>query len=721
MFFPLTTYFKKSILFKKNTTAHSSYRNGRFFVILASIRLSGMIDQLTIEKILDAANIVDVVSEFVTLRKRGVNYVGLCPFHNEKTPSFYVSPSKGICKCFSCGKGGNAIHFLMEHEQMSFQDAAEWLANKYGIPFRKRELTDSEKALQNERESMFITNQFALEFFKDSLLKTDKGRAIGLAYFRKRGFRDDILDKFFLGYCPDEPDALARTALSKGYTKENLIKTGLCYAKDDNGALRDRFRGRVIFPVHSLSGKVVAFGGRIMTADAKAAKYVNSPESVIYSKSRELYGLYQAKQAIVRKDRCFLVEGYADVISMFQSGVENVVASSGTSLTPGQIRLIHRFTNNITVLYDGDKAGIKASLRGIDMLLAEGMNVKVLLLPDGEDPDSFAQSRSATDFQKYIDTHQVDFIRFKVNLLMEDAADDPYSRSELIKSITQSISVIQDPIVRSVYITECSQIMKIDERLLINDVNRRQREQAQAAAQTPRQAVSADETVQKPEPAVVESENPDASQTPAEPVPEPEISAEEKLRQDIRALKREGFGPMMEKERLLSQLIVKYGGRIMCTFQDEEGNEQSITVGQYIFQSLQNDGLEFRHPVYKRFVELMGEHLEEQDFNTEKFFMSHPETFVSLTAASLMEERYQLSAIFKDNKPIDDGQRLLQLTRHIMADYQMEVVRLEIKSVEKELQEATAQTLTSLQTRYQQLLSARSELSRILGERVVNL
>lgn len=677
-----------------------------------------MIDQFTIEKILDAANIVDVVSEFVTLRRRGVNYVGLCPFHNEKTPSFYVSPSKGICKCFSCGKGGNAIHFLMEHEQMSFQDAAEWLANKYGIPFRKRELTDSEKALQNERESMFITNQFALDFFKDTLLNTEKGRAIGLAYFRKRGFRDDILEKFHLGYCPDEPDALARAALSKGYTRESLIKTGLCYERENDGQLRDRFHGRVIFPVHSISGKVVAFGGRIMSSDAKVAKYVNSPESVIYSKSRELYGLWQAKQAIVRKDRCFLVEGYADVISMFQSGVENVVASSGTSLTPGQIRLIHRFTNNITVLYDGDKAGIKASLRGIDMLLAEGMNVKVLLLPDGEDPDSFAQGRGATAFQQYIDTHQVDFIKFKVNLLMEDAQDDPYSRSELIKSITQSISVIQDPIVRSVYITECSQIMKIDERVLINDVNRRQREQAQAVPQPQRPAQSADENAENPQPADAPADNPDAT---AEPAPQPEISAEDKLRQDIRVLKRDGLGPMMDKERMLSQLIVRYGGKVMCKYQDEEGQDQDMTVGQFIVGSLQNDGLEFRHPVYKRFVELMAEHLEEKDFNTEKFFMSHPETFVSLTAASLMEERYQLSKLFKDNMPTDDEAHLLKLTRHIMADYQMEVVRLEIKKTEKEIQEASSDTLASLQTKYQQLLQARSELSRTLGERVITL
>ncbi len=675
-----------------------------------------MIDQLTIEKILDAANIVDVVSEFVTLRRRGVNYVGLCPFHNEKTPSFYVSPSKGICKCFSCGKGGNVIHFLMEHEQMSYWDAAKWLARKYGIPYSERELTDSEKALQNERESLFITNQFALDFFKDALLNTEKGRAIGLAYFRKRGFRDDILEKFHLGYCPDEPDALARAALAKGYSKENLIKTGLCYERENDHQLRDRFHGRVIFPVHSISGKVVAFGGRIMNSDAKVAKYVNSPESVIYSKSRELYGLWQAKQAIVRKDRCFLVEGYADVISMFQSGVENVVASSGTSLTPGQIRLIHRFTNNITVLYDGDKAGIKASLRGIDMLLAEGMNVKVLLLPDGEDPDSFAQGRGATAFQQYIDTHQVDFIKFKVNLLMEDAQDDPYSRSELIKSITQSISVIQDPIVRSVYITECSQIMKIDERLLINDVNRRQREQTQATAQ-PRQQQDTPETDLKSQ----EPDTPEQTGSTDEKATQPLLSPEDKLRQDIRALKREGLGPMMDKERLLSQLIVRYGGKVMCTFQNEEGQEQDMTVGQFIVGSLQNDGIEFRHPVYKRFVELMAEHLDGKDFNTEKFFMSHPETFVSLTAASLMEERYQLSKLFKDNMPTDDEAHLLKLTRHIMADYQMEVVRLEIKKTEKEIQEASSDTLASLQTRYQQLLLARAELSKILGDRVITL
>ena len=669
-----------------------------------------MIDQLTIERILDAAGIVDVVSQFVTLRKRGVNYVGLCPFHNEKTPSFYVSPSKGICKCFSCGKGGNAIHFLMEHEQMSFQDAAGWLADKYGIPFQRRELTDSEKALQNERESLFITNQFARDFYMDTLRNTPKGTAIGMAYFRKRGFRDDIIDKFQLGYCPEESDATARAALSKGFTKDSLLKTGICYQKED-GTLRDRFWGRVIFPVHSLSGKIVAFGGRVMKSDAKAAKYVNSPESAIYSKSRELYGLYFAKQAIVRKDRCFLVEGYADVISMFQSGVENVVASSGTSLTPGQIRLIHRFTNNITVLYDGDKAGIKASIRGIDMLLAEGMNVKVLLLPDGEDPDSFAQSRTASQFQEYIETHQVDFIRFKVRLLMDGAGDDPYARSELIKEITRSISVIQDPIVRSVYITECSQIMKIDERLLINDVNRRQREQAQ-------------ESVRQPEPAPqTRPDGPDSGPGTVNDAPEqiqPELSPEDRLREEIRALKRQDLGPIMDRERLLSQLIVRFGDSTYCMMDGDDG-PQALTVGMFISLSLENDGLEFHHPVYRRILELFREHCTDEGFSSERFFVSHPESFVSLTAASLLEERYQLSSMFEKSQPASDSDRLYELTSHIMADYQLEVVRYEIKKVEKQLQDNSVADIAELQTRYQTLVRARNELARKLGDRVISV
>ena len=406
-----------------------------------------MIDQATIDRILDAAQITDVVSDFVTLRKRGVNYVGLCPFHDDKTPSFYVSPAKGLCKCFACGKGGNAVHFIMEHEQMSYPEALKYLAKKYGIEIKERELSSEEKIAQSERESLFIVNNFARDYFQSILKNHVDGRSIGMAYFRSRGFRDDIIEKFQLGYCTESHDALAQEALKKGYKKDYLVKTGLCYETDDH-RLRDRFWGRVIFPVHTLSGKVVAFGGRVLAGATKGVKvkYVNSPESEIYHKSNELYGIYFAKQAIVKQDRCFLVEGYTDVISMHQSGIENVVASSGTALTPGQIRMIHRFTNNMTVLYDGDAAGIKASIRGIDMLLEEGMNVKVCLLPDGDDPDSFARKHNATEFQAFIQENETDFIRFKTNLLLEDAGKDPSSVQSLSETLCRAFPSFPKPL-----------------------------------------------------------------------------------------------------------------------------------------------------------------------------------------------------------------------------------------------------------------------------------
>ncbi len=669
-------------------------------------------DSLTIQRIIDTANIVDVVSDFVTLHRRGVNYVGLCPFHDEKTPSFYVSPSKGICKCFSCGKGGNAIHFLMEHEQMSFSQAAEWLAKKYGIPFQHREYTDKEKELHRDRESMFIINQFAADFFTDSLY-SDRGRAIGLSYLKNRKFRDDIIKKFQLGYCPDNGHSTADAAIAKGFNKELLVKTGLCYQKED-GTLRDRFWGRVIFPVHSLSGKVVAFGGRIMKSDPKAAKYVNSPESIIYSKSNELYGLYFAKQAITRKDRCFLVEGYADVISMVQAGIENVVASSGTSLTKGQIRLIHRFTNNITVLYDGDKAGIKASLRGIDMLLAEGMNVKVLLLPDGEDPDSFSQKMGAAKFQEYIDKHQIDFIRFKVNLLMEEASDDPISRSNLIKEITQSISVIDDPIVRSVYITECSQILHVSEQLLINDVNKRQREKYNE----PQQNVPVRNQESNMEKSEQEDTTGDGSDVTTSQTQENSI---EKLKNEIRALKRAGYEQIMKKERLIAQYLVRFADKEFCYLEEEE---QSITVGEFISQSLENDGIELQHPIYRRILELYRENCNTPNFISERFFLSHSEEFISLTAASLIEEPYQLSQMFsKNSTPVEE--RLFDLTTHIMTDYQYEIVRFEIDKVLKEIQKPETienpEIFIEAQNRYKTLLTARNELAKKLGDRVVHL
>src|SRR5574344_2117590 len=427
-----------------------------------------MIDHSTIQRILDATDIVDVVKEFVTLRKAGVNYKGLCPFHNEKTPSFVVSPSKGFCHCFSCGKGGNAVGFIMEHEQMTYPEALRWLAHKYNIEIKERELTDEEKKAESERESLFIVNEWAMKYFQDILYNHVDGRAIGMQYFRSRGFRDDTIKEFQLGFSLPERDALAKEAAKKGFQDKFLVETGLCYRKDNSetGSLQDRYWGRVIFPVHSVTGRIVAFGGRVLKTDGKVAKYVNSPESQIYHKSNELYGIYFAKQSITKLDRCYLVEGYTDVISMHQSGIENVVASSGTSLTPGQIRLIHRFTSNITVLYDGDAAGIHASIRGIDMLLSEGMNVKVVLLPDGEDPDSFARSRDSSEFNAFIKEHQTDFIRFKTQLLLDDAAGDPIKKANLINDIVTSISVIPDTIIRSLYIKECADRFEMRESVL---------------------------------------------------------------------------------------------------------------------------------------------------------------------------------------------------------------------------------------------------------------
>jgi DNA primase len=431
-----------------------------------------VIDRLTVDKIKDAANIVDVVSEFVTLRKSGANYKGLCPFHNEKTPSFYVSPARGTCHCFGCGKGGNAISFVMEHEQMTYPEALRWLANKYHIEIKERELSDDEKREQSERESMFIVNEWAAQYFQDILHNHVDGVAVGMQYFRSRGFRDDIIHQFQLGFDLNDRQALAHTALEKGYKEEFLLKTGICY-KTEHGELIDRYAGRVMFPWIGVSGKVVGFGGRLLDARTKGVnqKYVNSPESDIYHKDHELYGIYQAKKAIAKEDRVYMVEGYTDVISMHQCGIENVVANSGTALSIHQIHTLHRFTSNITLLYDGDAAGIHAAMRGTDMLLSEGMNLKVLLLPDGDDPDSFSRKHTASDFKKYIEDHQTDFIQFKTDLLLRDERD-PLKRSEAINSIVKSISVIQNQILRDTYLQDCAQRMGINEVTLINQMNR---------------------------------------------------------------------------------------------------------------------------------------------------------------------------------------------------------------------------------------------------------
>lgn len=665
-----------------------------------------MIDQATIDRILDAAQIVEVVSDFVTLRKRGVNYVGLCPFHNEKTPSFSVSPSKGLCKCFSCGKGGNAVHFIMEHEQMSYPEALRYLAKKYNIEIKERELTNEEKEVQSNRESMFIVNNFARDYFQNILKNHVDGRSIGLAYFRQRGFRDDIIDKFQLGFSTEGRDALAQEALRKGFKQEFLVKTGLCYETDDH-KLRDRFWGRVMFPVHTLSGKVVAFGGRVLsTENKKLAKYVNSPESEIYHKSNELYGIYFAKQAIVKQDRCFLVEGYTDVISMHQSGVENVVASSGTSLTPGQIRLIHRFTNNITVLYDGDMAGIKASIRGIDMLLEEGMNIKVCLLPDGNDPDSFARKHNATEFQNFIQEHETDFIRFKAQLLMEDAGKDPMKRAELINDIVRSIAVIPEAIVRDVYIKECGQLLRIEDKLLVSEVAKRRELQAEKG--------------NKP----IASNNAPTPQPGEMPPPFPPEEMEADTYQSFIPQEGKEGQEFYKYERLIIQMIVRYGEKVMCNLTDEEGNEVPVTVVEYVINDLKEDELAFHNPLHRRILSEASEHIHDQEFASERFFVAHPDPKISTIATELASDRYQLSKYHsKTQKLVTDEERLYEMVPMLMINFKNAIVAEELKHIMYALQDPSIANdnaqCDAVMQRYKEMKEIQNLMAKRLGDRVV--
>ncbi|MFK2697627.1 DNA primase [Bacteroides fragilis] len=665
-----------------------------------------MIDQATIDRILDAAQIVEVVSDFVTLRKRGVNYVGLCPFHNEKTPSFSVSPSKGLCKCFSCGKGGNAVHFIMEHEQMSYPEALRYLAKKYNIEIKERELTNEEKEVQSNRESMFIVNNFARDYFQNILKNHVDGRSIGLAYFRQRGFRDDIIDKFQLGFSTEGRDALAQEALRKGFKQEFLVKTGLCYETDDH-KLRDRFWERVMFPVHTLSGKVVAFGGRVLsTENKKLAKYVNSPESEIYHKSNELYGIYFAKQAIVKQDRCFLVEGYTDVISMHQSGVENVVASSGTSLTPGQIRLIHRFTNNITVLYDGDMAGIKASIRGIDMLLEEGMNIKVCLLPDGDDPDSFARKHNATEFQNFIQEHETDFIRFKAQLLMEDAGKDPMKRAELINDIVRSIAVIPEAIVRDVYIKECGQLLRIEDKLLVSEVAKRRELQAEKG--------------NKP----IASNNAPTPQPGEMPPPFPPEEMEADTYQSFIPQEGKEGQEFYKYERLIIQMIVRYGEKVMCNLTDEEGNEVPVTVVEYVINDLKEDELAFHNPLHRRILSEASEHIHDQEFASERFFVAHPDPKISTIATELASDRYQLSKYHsKTQKLVTDEERLYEMVPMLMINFKNAIVAEELKHIMYALQDPSIANdnaqCDAVMQRYKEMKEIQNLMAKRLGDRVV--
>lgn len=565
----------------------------------------GRIDRETVQKILDTADIVDVVSDFVTLKRRGANYIGLCPFHSERTPSFSVSKSKGICKCFSCGKGGSPVNFIMEHEKMSFNEALRYLARKYNIEIKERELSDEEREEESDRENMFNVNEFALKHFEDNLSNTDEGRDIGYSYFRERGISDAAIKRFRLGYSIERGNELLRQAKERGYNEKYLIDTGLVIRRDD-GSLYDRFKGRVMYPVHTISGKVVAFGGRTLRSDKKMAKYVNSPESAIYSKSRELYGLYQAKKSISEKDKCILVEGYMDVISMSQSGIENVVASSGTSLTQGQIRLIHRFTNNVTLIYDSDAAGIKASLRGIDMLLAEGLNMKVVLLPDGDDPDSFAQSHPATEVEEYIATHETDFIRFKTDILLREAANDPIQRSKAITDIVRSISVIPDDIVRSLYVKECSRNLDIDEKVLLLQIKKYITERAeQLAQQTAREKARASLNGSAPLPPQPE-EGVQAGQ--------PSGDTYASLTQNDGETAAQGSGQLSflrsghsrnailaPFEHDIARYIVRYGMVELPTIDDDD-HETFIRVIDYIMQEFSFDNITFTNPIYKKLV-----------------------------------------------------------------------------------------------------------------------
>ncbi|MDE6322677.1 MAG: DNA primase [Paramuribaculum sp.] len=544
------------------------------------------IDRETVQKILDTADIVDVVSDFVSLKRRGANYIGLCPFHNERTPSFSVSRSKGICKCFSCGKGGSAVGFLMELEQLSYNEALRYLAKKYGIEIKDHEVSEQERERESERESMLAINEFAMKYFEEILTGTDDGRDIGLAYFRERGINDAMIKRFHLGYSYERRDDLYNTATKAGFSEKFLFDTGLCY-RTERGSVNDRFRSRVIYPVFTVSGKVVAFGGRTLRKDKEVAKYVNSPESAIYRKSHELYGLYQAKQAIVRKDKCILVEGYMDVISMHQSGVENVVASSGTSLTEGQIRLIHRFTENVTVIYDSDPAGIKASLRGIDLLLAEGLNVKVMSLPDGDDPDSFAQTHTSQEVEDYLETNEEDFITFKTRILMEGAGADPIARSKAIQSIVRSIATIPDQITQSVYIDNCSRSLSIDEKILRLQIARYSAEHAEQQAREAQRERNRAAAGLPADPAEDHTAvlAPPAKTPPAKPSDE----------------RRNSF--LAPYERELVAYAVRFGMCYICDLSEgDDGTVRPLNVLDYICQELRMDDISFTDPLMEQTI-----------------------------------------------------------------------------------------------------------------------
>jgi len=647
-----------------------------------------MIDRATIDRILDASNIIDVIQDFVPLKKRGVNYLGLCPFHNEKTPSFTVSPTKEIFKCFGCGKSGNVVNFIMEHEHLSYPEALKHLARKYHIEIVEKELSSEEIEKQNERESLLVLTSYAARQFAENLFHSDEGISIGLSYFRERGFQQTTLKKFELGYSLEKRDSFSKKALEDGYKNDFLVKSGLSIQHDDH--LFDRFSGRVMFPIHSLSGQILGFGGRILKKDAKTAKYLNSPESEIYHKSRIVYGIYQARKAISQNEKCYLVEGYTDVMSLHEAGIENVVASSGTSLTQEQVRLIKRFTPNITILYDGDPAGIKASLRGIDIVLEEGMNVKIVLLPDGEDPDSYSKKLSNEEFLSYLKEKETDFIRFKTSLLLEESKNDPVLRANLIRDIVKSIAVIPESITRTIYIKDCSVRMNIPEEVLYNEVNNIRRQKSFQDR----------------------NKYPGPEDLPAPPVQVP------------KTVKQEPTTSFSEKE--IIRLLLKYGSaELERKKQSDDKDEAVITVADYIINDIISDELSFDNPLYARIFEEFRFAVEQGVFLNDKQFIKNEDPAISKLSADILSDSYQLSRIWINKQAYveTEDMKLKDIVPDVVLKFKSDKIKIRLKDIMTQLEEAAREDdqekILLLQKKDQTLKKALRTISDNLGKRII--
>ena len=656
-----------------------------------------MIDQETVNRIIDAANIVEVVSDFVSLKKSGNNYFGCCPFHNEKTASFSVSPAKNIFYCFGCHKGGNAVNFIMEHEQMAYVEALKYLAQKYHIEVKEKEFTPEEQERHDDRESMMVLNEFAKNTFIRNMTETDEGRAIGYKYFKERGFNEETIKTYELGYSLSERKAFTELALKSGYQQKYLVSTGLSILKEEDGYIFDRFSSRVMFPIHNLTGKVIGFGGRVLDARTKGVnvKYMNSPQSEIYDKSRSLYGIYQAKATIVKKDKCFLVEGYTDVLSMHQSGITNVVASNGTALTTDQIRLIHKFTSNITVLYDGDSAGIHAALRGIDMILAEEMNVKVLLLPDGEDPDSFARNHSSTELEDFIDKNETDFILFKTRLLLNDAGNDPVKLSGLVNAIVDSISVVPDSIKRAFYVKECAELMNIDEKLIHREINKRLRKRREQWYDDEKK--EAEQAVKAP---IVKTFNP----------------------------QQETVKRFREYEEELLSLLIKHGNEVLFILAKGDEPSVDVSVAQYIIKELTDNNIEFSVPICRKVLEMYTEAIGKAEKPDVTKFTLCADAEVSQFAVGLLMPKNEVSKKLWDKRnryiPPEES-RMKDVIDRALIGYKLELMQQTLEEIQKRLNELQKEPdsdlkISELMNEYVAYMNYYKHLNKYLGRTLTN-